>query len=125
MPCSVDQHSPPGCLFQSDTGRSKGDFIFQTGHVIEMVTKLFLVIQNAVGKPPEVNISAEYVSNFNISLNIRDYVTLNDCPFFRYRIEANFGQQTVLLTFKCPRLTEFQQGQIRILRKGNRMEVII
>ncbi|KAK6644338.1 hypothetical protein RUM43_000605 [Polyplax serrata] len=99
MPCSVDQHSPPGCLFQSDTGRSKGDFIFQTGHVIEMVTKLFLVIQNAVGKPPEVNISAE--------------------------IEANFGQQTVLLTFKCPRLTEFQQGQIRILRKGNRMEVII
>lgn len=62
VPCPSDQHSPPGCLFQSDGGRNKGDFIFQTGHFIEMVTKLFLVIQNAVGKPPEVNISAEYVT---------------------------------------------------------------
>lgn len=58
-PCSSEQHSPPGCLFQSEISRNKGDFVFQTGHVIEMVTKLFLVIQNAVGKPPEVNISAE------------------------------------------------------------------
>lgn len=45
--------------FQSDFGRKKGDFIFQTGHVIEIVTKMFLVIQNATGKPPEVHISTE------------------------------------------------------------------
>ncbi|PSN37292.1 Unconventional myosin-Ib [Blattella germanica] len=49
----------PGCLFQSDLGKKKGDFVFQTGHVIEIVTKLFLVVQNAMGKPPEVNISTE------------------------------------------------------------------
>lgn len=53
---------PTGCLFQSDLSKKKGDFVFQTGHVIEIVTKLFLVVQNAVGKAPEVNISTEYVS---------------------------------------------------------------
>lgn len=42
-------------------GRKKGDFVFQTGHVIEIVTKLFLVVQNATTKPPEVHISTEYV----------------------------------------------------------------
>lgn len=45
--------------FQSEIGRKKGDFVFQTGHVIEIVTKLFLVIQNATAKPPEVHISTE------------------------------------------------------------------
>jgi myosin-1 len=48
-----------GCLFQPDMTRRKGDFVFQTGHVIEIITKLFLVIQNATGKPPEVNIATE------------------------------------------------------------------
>lgn len=47
-----------GCLFQTDL-KKKGDFVFQTGHVIEIVTKLFLVVQNATGKPPEVNIATE------------------------------------------------------------------
>lgn len=47
------------CSLQSDFGRKKGDFVFQTGHVIEIVTKLFLVIQNATAKPPEVHISTE------------------------------------------------------------------
>ncbi|XP_046982892.1 unconventional myosin-Ia [Schistocerca americana] len=89
----------PGCLFQSDLGKKKGDFIFQTGHVIEIVTKLFLVIQNAVGKPPEVNISTEF--------------------------EANFGQQTVLFTFKCLGMPEVPPGQIRIVRKANKMEVLL
>ncbi|CAG0889537.1 unnamed protein product [Darwinula stevensoni] len=50
----------PGCLFlPSDISRKKGDFVFQTGHVIEIVTKLFLVIQNATGKPPEINLSTD------------------------------------------------------------------
>nr|CAD7586434.1 unnamed protein product [Timema genevievae] len=87
----------PGCLFQSDLGKKKGDFVFQTGHVIEIVTKLFLVVQNAMGKPPEVNISTEF--------------------------EANFGQQTVMVAFKCMGLPEVQPGQIRISRKGNKMEI--
>nr|XP_018907050.1 PREDICTED: unconventional myosin-Ia isoform X2 [Bemisia tabaci] len=91
--------SPPGCLFQSELGKKKGDFVFQTGHVIEIVTKLFLVIQNAVGKPPEVNITTEF--------------------------EANFGQQTVMVTFKCIGLPEVQPGQIRILRKRNKLEVLV
>uniref|UniRef100_A0A1B6DCA7 Myosin motor domain-containing protein n=4 Tax=Clastoptera arizonana TaxID=38151 RepID=A0A1B6DCA7_9HEMI len=90
---------PPGCLFQSEFAKKKGDFVFQTGHVIEIVTKLFLVVQNAVGKPPQVNISTEF--------------------------EANFGQQTVAVLFKCTGLPEVQSGQIRIVRKGNKMEVLV
>ncbi|KAF7273349.1 hypothetical protein GWI33_013937 [Rhynchophorus ferrugineus] len=82
----------------SDLSRKKGDFVFQTGHVIEIVTKLFLVVQNATGKPPEVNITTEF--------------------------EANFGSQTVTFTFKCG-LPEVQPGQIRVLRKGNKMEVLV
>lgn len=46
---------------QSEMTRKKGDFVFQTCHVIEIVTKLFLVVQNATAKPPEVHISTEYV----------------------------------------------------------------
>lgn len=49
-------------------GRKKGDFIFQTGHVIEIVTKLFLVIQNATAKPPEVHISTEYGRNVGVNV---------------------------------------------------------
>ena len=48
----------PGCL-SSEGIKRKGDFVFQTGHVIEIVTKLFLVVQNATGKPPHVNIATE------------------------------------------------------------------
>ncbi|XP_019763292.2 unconventional myosin-Ib [Dendroctonus ponderosae] len=88
----------PGCLFQSDMSRKKGDFVFQTGHVIEIVTKLFLVVQNATGKPPEVNITTEF--------------------------DANFGSQTVTFMFKCG-LPEVQPGQIRVLRKANKMEVLV
>lgn len=54
--------SPPtgksntGCFFVNDC-YEKGDIIFQTKHVIEVATKLYLVVQNAVGRPPDVNIS--------------------------------------------------------------------
>ena len=44
--------------------KRKGDFVFQTGHVIEIVTKLFLVVQNATGKPPAVNINTQFDANF-------------------------------------------------------------
>lgn len=46
-------------ILQSEFGRKKGDFVFQTGHVLEIVTKLFLVVQNATTRPPEVHISPE------------------------------------------------------------------
>lgn len=45
--------------FQSELGKKKGDFIFQTGHVIEIVTKMFLVIQNATGKAPDIHVNTE------------------------------------------------------------------
>ena len=45
--------------------------------------------------------------------------------FVLLRFEANFGQQTVMFTFKCVGLPEVQPGQIRILRKGNKMEVLV
>lgn len=58
--------SPSGCLFHNhgsvvgpseSTYKKKGDFVLQTSHVIEIVTKLFLVIQNVSGSPPDINIS--------------------------------------------------------------------
>lgn len=75
MRCSEDEDddnltgewspSPSGCLFHQgpvigpseNIYKKKGDFVFQTSHVIEIVTKLFLVIQNVSGSPPDVNIS--------------------------------------------------------------------
>ena len=59
----------PGCLFQAEPSGSasvahasnmrKGDLVLQTCHVIELVTKTFLVVQNASGKSPDVNINTE------------------------------------------------------------------
>ena len=46
-------------FFQSELAKKKGDFVFQTGHVIEIVTKMFLVIQNATSKAPEIQITPE------------------------------------------------------------------
>ncbi|XP_066902706.1 unconventional myosin-Ib isoform X2 [Halyomorpha halys] len=97
--CESGSEGGPGCLFQSEMAIKKGDFVFQTGHVIEIVTKLFLVIQNAVGKPPQVNITTEF--------------------------EANFGHQTVMVAFKCLGLPEVQPGQIRVVRKSGKMEILL
>lgn len=55
------------------------------------------------------------------------------CVFFYYvyyilffhSFEANFGSQTVTFTFKCLGLPEVQPGQIRVFRKGNKMEVLV
>ncbi|EDV44259.1 uncharacterized protein Dana_GF18892, isoform C [Drosophila ananassae] len=83
----------------SEFGRKKGDFVFQTSHVIEIVTKMFLVIQNATGKPPEIHISTEF--------------------------EANFGQQTVIFSFKYGGMSDLAQGPPKVTRKANRMEIIV
>ncbi|XP_013166457.1 PREDICTED: unconventional myosin-Ia-like [Papilio xuthus] len=53
--------------------RRRGDLVLRTCHVLELATKLFLVVQNAVGAPPHVNIATEF--------------------------EANFGQQIVTISF--------------------------
>uniref|UniRef100_A0ABK9N723 Myosin motor domain-containing protein n=1 Tax=Glossina morsitans morsitans TaxID=37546 RepID=A0ABK9N723_GLOMM len=83
----------------SEFGRKKGDFVFETAHVIEIVTKMFLVVQNATGKPPEIHISTEF--------------------------EANFGQQTVIFNFKYVGMSELAQGPPKVTRKANRMEIIV
>lgn len=104
---------------QSEQGRKKGDFVFQTSHVIEVVTKLFLVIQNATGRPPDVQVGTEYdlLYHHNFRIIIFSYLIC--------RFEVNFGSQTVLLTFKCAGNPEFQYNQPKVYRRGNRMEIIV
>lgn len=104
---------------QSELGKKKGDFVFQTGHVIEIVTKMFLVIQNATGKPPDIHVNTEwekcawFLSSFDLTSSIN-------------RFEANFGQQTVTMSFKGSGASDLSSQQLtRVSRKGNRMEIII
>lgn len=55
-----DAHDAPGCLFGGEAAwRRRGDVVVRTCHVLELATKLFLVVQNAVGAPPHVNIATE------------------------------------------------------------------
>lgn len=42
--------------------RRRGDVVLRTCHVLELATKLFLVVQNACGSPPHVNVAPESVS---------------------------------------------------------------
>ncbi|XP_075148090.1 myosin 95E [Haematobia irritans] len=84
----------------SEFGRKKGDIVVQAAHIIEIVTKMFLVIQNATGKPPEIHISTDF--------------------------EANFGQQTVIFNFKYGGLSsDLSPGPPKVTRKANRMEIIV
>ncbi|XP_073815090.1 myosin 95E [Musca autumnalis] len=83
----------------SEFGRKKGDIVVQAAHIIEIVTKMFLVIQNATGKPPEIHISTDF--------------------------EANFGQQTVIFNFKYGGMSDLAQGPPKVTRKANRMEIIV
>ncbi|KAG1705488.1 Unconventional myosin-Ib [Nymphon striatum] len=85
-------HVKPTALIQR-----KGDFIFQTGHVIEIVTKIFLVVKNAVGKHPEIQITPEF--------------------------EAKFGSQNVVISFKSNCTSDSQMNQLKVLRRGNKLEV--
>ncbi|KAL0831691.1 hypothetical protein ABMA28_001238 [Loxostege sticticalis] len=88
----------PGCLFGGEAAwRRKGDLLLRTCHVLELATKLFLVVQNAVGAPPHVNIATEF--------------------------EANFGQQTVTVSFHA--LGGGEPGAARLLRRGSRMDVLL
>ncbi|CAL8068334.1 unnamed protein product [Orchesella dallaii] len=44
---------------------TKGDLVLHTYHLIEMVTKIFLVVKNATGRGPEVLINNEFPAVFN------------------------------------------------------------
>ncbi|XP_052749532.1 unconventional myosin-Ia-like isoform X2 [Galleria mellonella] len=108
---SRDAPDAPGCLFGGEGARRRrGDLMLRTCHVLELATKLFLVVQNAVGAPPHVNIATEF--------------------------EANFGQQTVTVSFHVlsgggegaglaaePALAA--SGGARLLRRGSRMDVLL
>lgn len=45
--------------------------------------------------------------------------------FYVFRFEANFGQQIVTFSFKCYGLPELHPDAVRVIRKGNKMEVHI
>ncbi|CAH2085898.1 unnamed protein product [Euphydryas editha] len=89
----------PGCLFGGEGAwRRRGDLLVRTCHVLELATKLFLVVQNAVGAPPHVNIATEF--------------------------EANFGQQMVTVSFHVVGGAA-GDGDARLLRRGSRMDVLL
>nr|XP_026500362.1 unconventional myosin-Ib-like [Vanessa tameamea] len=89
----------PGCLFGGEGAwRRRGDLLVRTCHVLELATKLFLVVQNAVGAPPHVNIATEF--------------------------EANFGQQMVTVSFHAVGGAA-GDGGARLLRRGSRMDVLL
>lgn len=47
------------CDTQSELTQGSGTFVFESGHVIELVTKMFLVIQNATSRIPEIEFATE------------------------------------------------------------------
>ncbi|KAM3956157.1 LOW QUALITY PROTEIN: unconventional myosin-Ia [Aphomia sociella] len=107
---SRDAPDAPGCLFGGEAAwRRRGDVMLRTCHVLELATKLFLVVQNAVGAPPHVNIATEF--------------------------EANFGQQTVTVSFHALGGTGVVGGAgggageagggARLMRRGSRMDVLL
>ena len=90
----------PGCLSSETASKRKGDFVLQTGHVIEIVTKLFLVVQNATGKPPLVNISTEFEGNFG-------------------------GDSSVLFAFKKTSASSSSSSHVKLVKRGNKFEVLV
>ncbi|RWS12427.1 unconventional myosin-Ib-like protein, partial [Dinothrombium tinctorium] len=82
----------------TDATKRKGAFVFESGHVIEIVTKLFLVIQNATAKSTEVQIATEF--------------------------EANFGKEDVLVLFRCTAPPE-TTGPAKIVRRATKLEITL
>ncbi len=100
----------PGCLSSGTGGGGggdsggKGDFVLQTGHIIEIVTKLFLVVQNATGRPPQVNIATEFEAHFGPEHRVT----------FAFRL-ASAGHGSALTA----------GGTVRLIKKGSRFEVLM
>ena len=99
--------------------RRKGDFVLQTGHVIEIVTKLFLVVQNATGKPPNVNVATEFDANFG-----------GDAIKFAFKkgstgsSSTNGNPSTVAIASQGGIQQEHHHpSSVKIVKKGNKMEI--
>ena len=69
--------------------------------MIEIVTKLFLVVQNACGRPPAVNISTEFEANFGGDGNV---------PFVFKSAGGGGGGAT---------------GAVKLVKRGNKFEVLV
>ena len=122
------QPNIPGCL-SSEAVKRKGDFVFQTGHVIEIVTKLFLVVQNATGKPPAVNISTQFDANFGthsvtfqfkvetVGLGEEKWIVLHKNSFFQSGGGAGGGG--------AGGGSEVTPGHVKLVKRGNKMEVLL
>ncbi|XP_076456187.1 unconventional myosin-Ia-like isoform X9 [Babylonia areolata] len=80
-----------------DVLTKKGDFVFSNDNLIEIVAKVVMTIQTLTGKQPEVQVSP--------------------------RMFAEFKGHTVEVSFKNGQ-PEVQSGNVRITRKGNRLDVI-
>jgi hypothetical protein len=57
--CSCRSFSFYSSCTQSELTQGSGTFVFESGHVIELVTKIFLVIQNATSRIPEIEFATE------------------------------------------------------------------
>ena len=99
--------------------RRKGDFVLQTGHVIEIITKLFLVVQNATGKPPNVNVATEFDANFG-----------GDAIKFAFKkgstgsSSTNGNPSAVTIASQGGIQQEHHHpSSVKIVKKGNKMEI--
>lgn len=86
-----------GCLF-GEGARRRGDLVLRTCHVLELATKLFLVVQNACGAPPHVNVAPQF--------------------------EASLGGQPVAVTFHAGAAPDAPR-EPRLLRRGSQLDVLL
>ncbi|GFN87932.1 unconventional myosin-ib [Plakobranchus ocellatus] len=100
---SVSPYKDSLCVFHihkenGEVASKKGDFVFSTSHLIEAVTKTQMVVQNSVGKPPEVQILPQ--------------------------VQAEFKSTSVEVNFKKGQGDNPVNGNLKLARKGNRLDVI-
>ncbi|RUS71257.1 hypothetical protein EGW08_020980 [Elysia chlorotica] len=100
---SVSPYKDNLCVFHinkenGEVAAKKGDFVFSTPHVIEAVTKTQMIVQSSIGKPPEVQIQPQ--------------------------IQAEFKNASVEVSFKKGQGDSPVNGNLKLARKGNRLEVI-
>jgi len=107
----------PGCL-SSEGIKRKGDFVLQTGHVIEIVTKLFLVVQNATGKPPHVNIATEFEANFGAGSVTFNFKKSNHPP-----TSSTAASSVTPLTASSA--DHHGSTHAKLVKRGNKMDIFL
>ena len=94
--------------------KRKGDFVLQTGHVIEIVTKLFLVVQNATGKPPHVNIATEFEANFGAgSVN------------FNFKRSNQPASVLTSMTSSDHHHSHHGPTHVKLVKRGNKIDIFL